>query len=237
MTEPGKIRLEKDKETYLATLWGKALDAGVERPILGDRFAAEAVARIDLDFRTLKLPSGGEITLPMRALHFDRWTRAFLADNPEATVLHLGCGLDARVDLVRGVRSRGAGPPPASRRGRLFPDHDRAGLAAFDHAGEDGDVPVLEALQVPSKPGPSPPVRVSLRCGPRVRNISRLGPLLCLFDATASARSSPITRELPWRSIASRRADRGSTGSARRWHDAPTRPTRRTPAVDPLSSS
>lgn len=31
-----KIRLAKDKETYLATLYGKALDASAENPILGD---------------------------------------------------------------------------------------------------------------------------------------------------------------------------------------------------------
>jgi O-methyltransferase involved in polyketide biosynthesis len=95
-----KIRVEEQDENYLATLYGKALDAGAEHPILGDRFAAEAVARIDYDFRSLRLPRGGEITLPMRALHFDRWTRAFLAENPDATVLHLGCGLDARVFRV-----------------------------------------------------------------------------------------------------------------------------------------
>ena len=35
------------KETYLATLYGKAMDAAAENPILDDRFAAEAVARID----------------------------------------------------------------------------------------------------------------------------------------------------------------------------------------------
>lgn len=92
-----KIRLTKEKETYLSTLYGKALDAAVVHPILGDRFAAGAVARIDYDFKELKLPNGGEITLPMRAWHFDQWTRAFLAANPESTVLHLGCGLDTRV--------------------------------------------------------------------------------------------------------------------------------------------
>jgi O-methyltransferase involved in polyketide biosynthesis len=70
-----RVRLPKDKATYLATLYGKAMDAAAEHPILGDRFAAEAVARIDYDFRALKLPRGGEITLPMRGLHFDRWTR------------------------------------------------------------------------------------------------------------------------------------------------------------------
>jgi O-methyltransferase involved in polyketide biosynthesis len=95
--ETNKIHLTKEKETYLATLYGKALDAAVEHPILGDRFAAEAVARIDYDFKELKLPNGGDITLPMRAWHFDQWTRAFIAANPECTVLHLGCGLDTRV--------------------------------------------------------------------------------------------------------------------------------------------
>jgi O-methyltransferase involved in polyketide biosynthesis len=65
--EAKKVRLTKEKETYLATLYGKAMYAAVENPILGDRFAADAVARIDYDFRTLKLPKGGEITLPMRA--------------------------------------------------------------------------------------------------------------------------------------------------------------------------
>ncbi|MCY1078289.1 class I SAM-dependent methyltransferase [Archangium lansingense] len=95
--EAKKVRLTKDKETYLATLYGKAMDAAVENPILGDHFAADAVARIDYDFTELKMEGGGEITLPMRALHFDQWTRAFLAANPESTVLHLGCGLDTRV--------------------------------------------------------------------------------------------------------------------------------------------
>src|SRR5919202_5446559 len=107
--EAKKIRLTKEKETYLSTLYGKALDAAVEHPILGDRFAADAIARIDYDFRELKLPNGGEITLPLRAWHFDQWTRAFLAVNPESTVLHLGCGLDTRVYRIDpGRRSAGS---------------------------------------------------------------------------------------------------------------------------------
>jgi hypothetical protein len=42
----------------VATLYGKAMDAAVENPILGDRFAAAAVARIDSNFNALKLPRG-----------------------------------------------------------------------------------------------------------------------------------------------------------------------------------
>jgi hypothetical protein len=53
---------EKRTAARVATLYGKAMDAAVENPILGDRFAADAVARIDSNFNALKLPSGGEIS-------------------------------------------------------------------------------------------------------------------------------------------------------------------------------
>ena len=42
-----------------------------------------------------------------RSAHFDNWARQFLAVHPEAVVLHLGCGLDARV--------LPAGPRPGRR--------------------------------------------------------------------------------------------------------------------------
>jgi hypothetical protein len=42
--EAEKVHLTKEKETYLATLYGKAMDTAVENPILGARFAAAAVA-------------------------------------------------------------------------------------------------------------------------------------------------------------------------------------------------
>src|SRR5262249_28747784 len=102
-----KIRPPDSKATYLATLYGKALDAAAVHPILGDRLAADAVARIDCDFAALKLPHGAEITLPLRARHLDQWTRAFLSTYRDSVVLHIGCGLDTRVYRVDpGLRVR-----------------------------------------------------------------------------------------------------------------------------------
>jgi O-methyltransferase involved in polyketide biosynthesis len=151
--EAKKVRLPKEKETYLATLYGKALDAAAENPILGDHFAASAVARIDYDFKALKLPKGSEISLPMRAWHFDQWTRAFLAANPEATVLHLGCGLDTRVYRIDpGPKVRWFDvdfPDVIALRERLYPERDgyrRVGSSVTDLAWLDaipGDTPVL----------------------------------------------------------------------------------------------
>ncbi|HYV45052.1 MAG TPA: class I SAM-dependent methyltransferase [Myxococcaceae bacterium] len=151
--DTGKIRLTKEKETYLATLYGKALDARAPRPILGDHFAAEAVDRIDHDFRKLKLPRGGAISLPIRALHLDGWTRAFLGKHPESTVLHLGCGLDTRVFRIDpGPEVRWFDvdfPDVIALREKLYPEragYQRIGTSVTDLAWLDavpGDKPVM----------------------------------------------------------------------------------------------
>lgn len=124
--ETEKVRLTKEKETYLITLYGKAMDNCAEKPILGDKFADEVVRHIDFDFEKLKVPKGAEITLPMRAKHLDQWTREFLAANPVSTVLHLGCGLDSRVfriDPPATVRWYDVDMPDVIElRRRLYPD-------------------------------------------------------------------------------------------------------------------
>ncbi len=198
--ETQKIRLTKEKETYLATLYGKAMDAAVEHPILGDRFAAEAVARIDYDFKELKLPNGGEITLPMRAWHFDQWTRAFLAANPKSTVLHLGCGLDTRVyriDPGSQVRWYDVDMPDViALRQQLYPGRDgyqQIGSSVTDLAWLDaipGDTPVIVigeglVMYLPEKDGialfrriteqfPSGQIAFDGYSGSMVRLVSRL---------------------------------------------------------------
>jgi len=129
-----KVHLSKEHEDYLTTVYGKALDNRAEDPILGDRFADEALQKIDFDFKKLKMPSGGEITLPFRAKLFDLWTREFLAVHPQATVLHLGCGLDSRVfriDPPTVVRWYDVDLPDVIElRKRLYPErHDTVLLA------------------------------------------------------------------------------------------------------------
>jgi len=92
-----KVHVPEERKSYLSTIYGKALDARAEHPILGDRYAEEAVRRIDFDFEKLAVGRDAAITLPFRAKHFDGWTREFLDTHPSSTVLHLGCGLDTRV--------------------------------------------------------------------------------------------------------------------------------------------
>ena len=83
-------------QTMLATLYAKALDADLPDPILGDRFAKQAVERIAYDWRKTTITAKRSPSVTTRSAHFDAWARRFLTANSDAVVLHLGCGLDAR---------------------------------------------------------------------------------------------------------------------------------------------
>lgn len=92
-----KVVLRGAQETLLITLCAKAGESQLPDSLLKDRFAAQALARIDYDFDRLKIDRDMMIGIALRAHVIDGWTRDFLGAHSEATVLHLGCGLDSRV--------------------------------------------------------------------------------------------------------------------------------------------
>ncbi|MFD2420030.1 class I SAM-dependent methyltransferase [Amycolatopsis pigmentata] len=105
----GKVDFTGVQSTMLVTLFLRALDAKDPHPVLGDRFAADAVDRIAYDWSKLDKPNMARNRFPvvLRATRFDEWTIDFLRRHPDATVLHLACGLDSRafrLDLPAGVR-------------------------------------------------------------------------------------------------------------------------------------
>ena len=81
----------------LTTLYLKAQDSDLNRPVLGDRFAKEAISRLDYDWAELGIEAGWAPLVTVRTALYDIWVAQFLAVHPEATVVHLGCGLDSRV--------------------------------------------------------------------------------------------------------------------------------------------
>jgi len=92
-----RVRLDGEKATLLATLYGRALDARSPDPILGDTMAVRAVERIDHDFTQIGMDRRKARAVAFRARFLDGWAAEFLAGRPRAVVLHLGCGLDTRV--------------------------------------------------------------------------------------------------------------------------------------------
>jgi O-methyltransferase involved in polyketide biosynthesis len=148
-----KVHVPEERKSYLSTIYGKALDARAEHPILGDTYAEQAVSRIDFDFEKLAVGGDAAITLPFRAKFFDDWTREFLDAHPDATVLHLGCGLDTRVfrvDPSATVRWYDVDLPEAIElRKQLYPERPGYQMIATSVADVrwldsiPGDTPVL----------------------------------------------------------------------------------------------
>jgi len=133
-----KIHFTKEKETMLMMLNGRAIQSAWKNPILRDPWAEEAMRHIDYDMsKTLKGVSSwgmwkeiGCTIIATRAATFDLLTTRYLADHPDAIVLHVGCGMDSRVFRI---------DPPAmvdwfdvdypdvtDLRRQLFPERDAA---------------------------------------------------------------------------------------------------------------
>lgn len=123
-----KVTFTKERETLLATLYGRALDNRLADPILGDTMADDAVRRIDYDFSRIGVGPKEALSIAIRVRWLDTWTREYLAGQPDATVLHLGCGLDTRVyriDPPPGVRWFDVDYPDViALRRRLYPGRD-----------------------------------------------------------------------------------------------------------------
>jgi methyltransferase (TIGR00027 family) len=85
--------------TNLVTLYLRACESRLPQPILGDHAAAEAVDRIDYDFKRIHRaaqPWANQFLVALRAKKLDDWATEFLRRHLDAVVLHLGCGLDTR---------------------------------------------------------------------------------------------------------------------------------------------
>lgn len=90
--------------TNLCTLYLRACESRLAQPVLGDHAAAEAVERIDYDFKRMHRaaqPWANQFLVGLRARQLDDWTLDFLTHHPDAVVLHLGCGLDTRAFRVQ----------------------------------------------------------------------------------------------------------------------------------------
>ncbi|MCF8395676.1 MAG: class I SAM-dependent methyltransferase [Melioribacteraceae bacterium] len=94
------ITLEKEKETLLIPLYGKAMESRKKRPVLTDNKAVEIVSKIDFDFSSLKIPGKTNTMMCLRAKLFDNFVKDYLNTYQESTALHLGCGLDSRYDRI-----------------------------------------------------------------------------------------------------------------------------------------
>ena len=133
-------------ETALLTLHVRAHEARRPDSIIDDPIAIELVDSIDFDFA--KFGFSRRQSFAMRALGYDRQTRRYLVDHPEATVVALAEGL--QTSFYR-LDASGVGdqfhwltvdlPPIIELRRKLLPTSDRVRMcaqSALDFSWMDG---------------------------------------------------------------------------------------------------
>ncbi len=91
-------------ETALIALRSRAIEAQKPNPILPDEMGVVLLERIkavlptETRHRLLENKMSAALTshMAIRARQYDRYTRGFLAENPQGLVVSLGCGFDTR---------------------------------------------------------------------------------------------------------------------------------------------
>jgi O-methyltransferase involved in polyketide biosynthesis len=100
MPEEKSVTLSGVAETLLIPLYARAEESQRPDAMIKDDKAVAIVRQMDCDFSRFKLHGHDEIAVIMRLREFDRRAREFMARNPDAVVVHVGCGLDTRFERV-----------------------------------------------------------------------------------------------------------------------------------------
>lgn len=94
------LRLTGVSETLLMTLYVRARESQRPDAMIKDDKAVSMVEQLSGDFSRLRMHRHDEIAVIMRMKKFDRYVCDFLSRNPDAVVVHIGCGLDTRFERV-----------------------------------------------------------------------------------------------------------------------------------------
>ena len=125
-----RVALTPEQETLLIPLYAKAQP---ENPLFFDPLARDILNQVDYNFARLRVPYKTIVLICQRAKKLDAATRAFLAEQPNGVVLHLGCGLDSRFWRVDNGQVEWYDldmPPVIELRRRFYADHERYHLIA-----------------------------------------------------------------------------------------------------------
>ena len=96
-------------ETYLAPLYWRARESHRPDALIRDEKAVALVTQSGLDFsqvRQIRMPELLNVMRNLFTREFDRFARDFVCRQPEAVVVHIGCGLDSRFERVTERNSR-----------------------------------------------------------------------------------------------------------------------------------
>ena len=103
MSDQHLINLNGVAETLLLTLYIRALESQRPDALLKDDVAVALFKNPNYDFTRfskIRIDEGDQLAVILRNREIDRQARDFIFHNPDAVVIHIGCGLDARFERV-----------------------------------------------------------------------------------------------------------------------------------------
>lgn len=89
------MKLNNESKTLFIPLLGKAV-MSKDNLFLHDPKAEEIISKLDYDFSSLKQSKWLSMFMSVRALVIDELCNKYILGHPNATIIHLGCGLDSR---------------------------------------------------------------------------------------------------------------------------------------------
>jgi len=97
-----KIALGQIQKTLFMPVWARAVETKKQKPILTDNVAVQIINKIDFDFSqmTSNLKEINQIAWIARSKRFDIIINNFLKDNPNGTIINIGCGLDTTYERI-----------------------------------------------------------------------------------------------------------------------------------------
>ena len=97
-----KIALGQIQKTLFMPVWARAVETKKQKPILTDNVAVQIINNIDFDFSqmTSNLKEINQIAWIARSKRFDIIINNFLKDNPNGTIINIGCGLDTTYERI-----------------------------------------------------------------------------------------------------------------------------------------
>jgi O-methyltransferase involved in polyketide biosynthesis len=97
-----KTNLGNIQKTLFMPVWARAVETKKKNPILSDLTAVEIIDSVDFDFSLMSknLKEINQIAWIARCKRFDLIISDFIKNNPNGTVVYIGCGLDTTYERI-----------------------------------------------------------------------------------------------------------------------------------------
>lgn len=97
-----KVDLGHLQKTLFMPVWARSIESNKPKPVINDPIASQIIDSVDFDFSfmTQNLKAINQIAWIARCKKLDEIIIGFLNENPDGTIVNIGCGLDTTYERI-----------------------------------------------------------------------------------------------------------------------------------------